>query len=121
MCAHQRFSAIFGLPLAAILDTVSLSLYNAHASSPSQRPRARAQVAQLVEHVTENHGVGGSIPPLGTIEITRQFAVFERRDGAFFCRLASTVIEISVCLVVPAPTCVKRLSFTPHRDRFRDG
>ena len=29
--------------------------------------RAGAQVAQLVEHVTENHGVGGSIPPLGTI------------------------------------------------------
>jgi hypothetical protein len=27
---------------------------------------AGAQVAQLVEHVTENHGVGGSIPPLGT-------------------------------------------------------
>ncbi len=26
-----------------------------------------AEVAQLVEHVTENHGVGGSIPPLGTI------------------------------------------------------
>jgi hypothetical protein len=29
--------------------------------------RHGAQVAQLVEHVTENHGVGGSIPPLGTI------------------------------------------------------
>ena len=29
--------------------------------------RRGAQVAQLVEHVTENHGVGGSIPPLGTI------------------------------------------------------
>ena len=28
--------------------------------------RHRAQVAQLVEHVTENHGVGGSIPSLGT-------------------------------------------------------
>jgi hypothetical protein len=28
---------------------------------------ARAQVAQLVEHCTENAGVGGSIPPLGTI------------------------------------------------------
>src|SRR4029077_15053717 len=27
-----------------------------------------AQVAQLVEHVTENHGVGGSIPSLGTIQ-----------------------------------------------------
>jgi hypothetical protein len=26
-----------------------------------------AQVAQLVEHVTENHGVGGSTPSLGTI------------------------------------------------------
>jgi hypothetical protein len=26
-----------------------------------------AQVAQLVEHCTENAGVGGSIPPLGTI------------------------------------------------------
>ena len=29
-------------------------------------PTLDAQVAQLVEHVTENHGVGGSIPPLGT-------------------------------------------------------
>ena len=29
----------------------------------------RAQVAQLVEHVTENHGVGGSIPSLGTITL----------------------------------------------------
>jgi hypothetical protein len=27
----------------------------------------------LVEHVTENHGVGGSIPPLGTIT-TKIFA-----------------------------------------------
>jgi hypothetical protein len=31
-----------------------------------------AEVAQLVEHVTENHGVGGSIPSLGTI-ITEYF------------------------------------------------
>ena len=30
-----------------------------------QRPGA--QVAQLVEHATENRSVGGSIPPLGTI------------------------------------------------------
>ena len=27
----------------------------------------RAQVAQLVEHATENRSVGGSIPPLGTM------------------------------------------------------
>jgi hypothetical protein len=30
---------------------------------------ARAKVAQLVEHGTENAGVGGSIPPLGTSSI----------------------------------------------------
>ena len=29
-----------------------------------------AQVAQLVEHATENRSVGGSIPPLGTIDIS---------------------------------------------------
>ena len=28
-----------------------------------------AQVAQLVEHATENRSVGGSIPPLGTMKI----------------------------------------------------
>jgi hypothetical protein len=28
-----------------------------------------AQVAQLVEHCTENAGVGGSIPPLGTTTV----------------------------------------------------
>ncbi len=34
--------------------------------SRASGPR-RAQVAQLVEHATENRSVGGSIPPLGTI------------------------------------------------------
>ena len=29
-------------------------------------PPLDAQVAQLVEHATENRSVGGSIPPLGT-------------------------------------------------------
>jgi hypothetical protein len=29
-----------------------------------------AQVAQLVEHATENRSVGGSIPPLGTTALT---------------------------------------------------
>jgi hypothetical protein len=38
-----------------------------------------AQVAQLVEHVTENHGVGGSIPPLGTKEINDLEPVAEER------------------------------------------
>ena len=35
---------------------------------PRRLPRLPgAQVAQLVEHATENRSVGGSIPPLGTI------------------------------------------------------
>ena len=33
----------------------------------------RAQVAQLVEHATENRGVGGSIPPLGTTTCSSMF------------------------------------------------
>jgi hypothetical protein len=32
-----------------------------------QRTKSVGQVAQLVEHMTENHGVGGSIPSLATI------------------------------------------------------
>ena len=48
----------------AILDSAPISLYNA--PLPPFRRDLGAQVAQLVEHVTENHGVGGSIPPLGT-------------------------------------------------------
>ena len=34
---------------------------------PSNTAARQAQVAQLVEHATENRSVGGSIPPLGTI------------------------------------------------------
>ena len=45
--------------------------------------RAGAQVAQLVEHVTENHGVGGSIPPLGTIP-ARSLSAFPKWDTAHF-------------------------------------
>jgi hypothetical protein len=40
----------------------------ARISLPRSRPAPCAQVAQLVEHVTENHGVTGSIPVLGTIK-----------------------------------------------------
>jgi hypothetical protein len=47
-----------------ILDSQNISLYNPRA--PLSVTAQKAQVAQLVEHVTENHGVGGSIPPLGT-------------------------------------------------------
>ena len=33
--------------------------------------RSNAQVAQLVEHATENRSVGGSIPPLGTTSLSQ--------------------------------------------------
>jgi hypothetical protein len=33
--------------------------------------RTIAQVAQLVEHATENRSVGGSIPPLGTNDFNK--------------------------------------------------
>ncbi len=36
-------------------------------ASDASRRLSWAQVAQLVEHATENRSVGGSIPPLGTI------------------------------------------------------
>src|SRR6187455_2442268 len=39
---------------------------------PGPRPGG-AQVAQLVEHATENRSVGGSIPPLGTIPVETRF------------------------------------------------
>ena len=54
-----------------VLDSPEACLYNPRALDPPPRGGFGAQVAQLVEHVTENHGVGGSIPPLGT---TRPFA-----------------------------------------------
>ena len=47
-----------------ILDSRNSTLYN---GAPNKNPIVEAQVAQSVEHCTENAGVGGSIPPLGTL------------------------------------------------------
>ncbi len=54
---------------------------------------AQAQVAQLVEHVTENHGVGGSIPPLGTTPFRKSR------------RLAADCVQASGGAYAPAPAC----------------
>ena len=51
---------------AAVLDSPQPGLYNAPRFRVPPRGGSGAQVAQLVEHMIENHGVGGSIPPLGT-------------------------------------------------------
>ena len=50
------------------------ALWTSPARLPISPPTAAlrrfgAQVAQLVEHATENRSVGGSIPPLGTMKI----------------------------------------------------
>jgi hypothetical protein len=61
-------NAIRLLHCCPIMDSAAASPYN-HKTFCGARRARRAQVAQLVEHVTENHGVGGSIPPLGTNKI----------------------------------------------------
>ena len=43
-----------------------------------------AQVAQLVEHATENRSVGGSIPPLGTK--SKSISVRYRQNIVLFCQ-----------------------------------
>ena len=55
-----------------VLDSLRPRLYKAHLHCI---PCECAQVAQLVEHATENRSVGGSIPPLGTNALPSLFAV----------------------------------------------
>src|SRR6516164_9909584 len=55
-----------------ILDSRNSTLYN---GAPNKNPIVEAQVAQSVEHCTENAGVGGSIPPLGTTRTTFRFGL----------------------------------------------
>ena len=50
-----------------LLDAPPASITGGLPAAPAARRPRYAQVAQLVEHCTENAGVGGSIPPLGTI------------------------------------------------------
>lgn len=51
------------------LDRRGHSSYTQHRSGALRGggEKDSAQIAQLVEHTTENCGVGGSNPPLGTI------------------------------------------------------
>ena len=60
-----------------MLDTVTLEFYKCRRFGFFESHSANAQVAQLVEHATENRSVGGSNPPLGTI-----FALSGRRPSA---------------------------------------
>jgi hypothetical protein len=61
-----------------------------------------AQVAQLVEHATENRSVGGSIPPLGTIFVyttpptnpSRRFDLAPLRRTIFVCATHEQVLVV---------------------------
>src|SRR5262249_38539980 len=59
-----------------------------------------AQVAQLVEHATENRSVGGSIPPLGTsLRILSQLQIVisgPRREGRLFVRRTFAYVSADV-------------------------
>ena len=46
-------------------------LSQARVRAPISAAISVGQVAQLVEHMTENHGVGGSIPSLATTRLGR--------------------------------------------------
>jgi hypothetical protein len=49
----------------------TLSRWRSRVQIPSG-PLSTGQVAQLVEHTTENRGVGGSIPPLTTARAVKR-------------------------------------------------
>ena len=73
-------------------------------------PHGWAQVAQLVEHATENRSVGGSIPPLGTF-FPKKFERLEAgplRCIACIC-LAQRERGLTPCPSAPAPQVGDRL------------
>jgi hypothetical protein len=58
-----------------VVDRAGPPDYKPPLPQAASRAHGNAQVAQLVEHATENRSVGGSIPPLGTMTPS---AVFRR-------------------------------------------
>jgi hypothetical protein len=76
-CSTALCFVLHSIRDTAILDSRKPSLYitalaPAEVTSIRSASAKRAQVAQLVEHCTENAGVGGSIPPLGTTHFSRR-------------------------------------------------
>jgi hypothetical protein len=51
----------------SVVDRAVLPDYKPPLPQAASLVKGNAQVAQLVEHATENRSVGGSIPPLGTM------------------------------------------------------
>jgi hypothetical protein len=81
------------------------------------RTGANAQVAQLVEHVTENHGVGGSIPPLGTIALFAQLYLHSHACSGLASRTARGYGRLRIVSASAArclrPSCPPHLATLP--------
>src|SRR5262245_1850771 len=81
---------------AAVVDQLDRTARSVLYSRANAR---HAQVAQLVEHATENRSVGGSIPPLGTIlRILAQYQKVvsgPRREGRLFVH--TTFVSFPCC------------------------
>ena len=73
---RHRLCIVTAMPVSAGLTGGHHRRSDYKPPAPGFRP-GHAQVAQLVEHATENRSVGGSIPPLGTIH--RAALIFRRR------------------------------------------
>jgi hypothetical protein len=69
-----------------------------------------AQVAQLVEHATENRSVGGSIPPLGTISIFS--SINQHLNRRLVRRAASSISHFG------EPDADTPVSSAAHDDRY---
>ena len=69
--------------------------------------RGGAQVAQLVEHATENRSVGGSIPPLGTrtINYLTGYSRLLSRPGPGLGNASDNNLEISIFGRIFGSTC----------------
>ncbi len=75
-----------------------------------------AQVAQLVEHATENRSVTGSIPVLGTI-YPLKFDVILKQASYRLVRLTKCVTRISAVPTAQAKPCFLRNGKRQHRER----
>ena len=88
-------------------------------SAPS--PARDAQVAQLVEHATENRSVGGSIPPLGTnflpYHILKQLTRCTLRDRGRYRPPAAWLGAGSIMDCVPSRSCLRGRSIWHFRQQ----
>ena len=88
--SQKRIARRFHRLLETPLDTPKSNLYKPR-HSRSSTGATDAQVAQLVEHATENRSVAGSIPALGTIgNQPCQIADVERFNAHSHRKCAST-------------------------------